>query len=133
MNTQKEVFNKLFKEEKTELSTQKVELGIMKDLEKSYDKHKNQRASIDNSLTSWYNELFKVRDKFSKIENEYKQFNASVDDLKKYTKEAESMAKELGVSESSIPNYKEAKALINTSGDVKDEFKYAKKLETKIG
>ena len=133
MNTQKEVFNKLFKEEKTELATQKVELGIMKDLKKSYDKHKNQRASIDNSLISWYNELFKVRDKFSKIENEYKQFNDSVDDLKKYTKEAESMAKDLGVSESEIPNYKEAKALINTSGDVKDEFKYAKKLETKIG
>ena len=30
MNTQREVFNKLFKEEKTELATQKVELATQK-------------------------------------------------------------------------------------------------------
>ena len=32
MKTQREVFNKLFKEEKTELATQKVELGLIDDI-----------------------------------------------------------------------------------------------------
>jgi len=38
MNTQREVFNKLFKEEKTELATQKIELSILSDAEKLLDK-----------------------------------------------------------------------------------------------
>ena len=33
MNTQREVFNKLFKEEKTELATQKIELNMVKNIE----------------------------------------------------------------------------------------------------
>ena len=36
MNTQKKVFNKLFKENKTELSTQKVELGLVDKLQSKY-------------------------------------------------------------------------------------------------
>tara|TARA_R110000744_G_scaffold314381_1_gene421442 strand:+ start:392 stop:724 length:333 start_codon:yes stop_codon:yes gene_type:complete len=36
MNTQREVFNKLFKEEKTELATQKIELGAIDDIEKDW-------------------------------------------------------------------------------------------------
>ena len=37
MNTQKEVFNKLFKE-KTELATQKVELALVDDFQKQFQK-----------------------------------------------------------------------------------------------
>jgi hypothetical protein len=33
MNTKKEVFNKLFKENKTELTTQKIELGLVDKLQ----------------------------------------------------------------------------------------------------
>ena len=40
MNTQKRVFNKLFKEEKTELSAQKVELSIVDDI-KNFEKIRN--------------------------------------------------------------------------------------------
>ena len=43
MNTQREVFNKLFKEEKTELSAQKVELGLIDDI-KSEMKQANAGA-----------------------------------------------------------------------------------------
>ena len=38
MNTQREVFNKLFKEEKTELATQKIELGLIDDVKKQEKK-----------------------------------------------------------------------------------------------
>ena len=43
MKTQREVFNKLFKEEKTELATQKVELGLIDDI-KSEMKQANAGA-----------------------------------------------------------------------------------------
>ena len=36
MNTQREVFNKLFKEEEVELATQKVELGLVDKLQSKY-------------------------------------------------------------------------------------------------
>jgi hypothetical protein len=36
MNTKKEVFNKLFTESKTELSTQKIELGLVDKLQSKY-------------------------------------------------------------------------------------------------
>ena len=43
------------------------------------------------------------------------------------------MAKELGVQPSSLDGYNEAKGLINTSDDMDDVYKEAKKMETKIG
>ena len=86
MKTQREVFNKLFKEEKTELATQKIELGIMQDVQKSMNTHKQKRKSLDDSSDRWYSDLFKVRDKFSKIEVDYKDFKSSLSDLEKIYK-----------------------------------------------
>jgi predicted nucleic acid-binding Zn-ribbon protein len=133
MKTQREVFNKLFKEDKTELSAEKIELGIMQDVQKSMNTHKQKRKSFDDSSDRWYSDLFKVRDKFSKVEVDYKDFKSSLSDLEKFIKELENMAKELGVQPSSLDGYNEAKGLINTSDDMDDVYKEAKKMESKIG
>ena len=133
MNASTRIFNKLSTEEKTELASHKIELGIMQDLEKSMNKHKQERKSLDNSTDRWYSDLFKIRDKFSKITVDYKSFKSSLSDVEKYLKELEKMANDLGVSASSLDNYNEAKGLINTSDDMDDVYKEAKKLETKIG
>ena len=133
MKTQREVFNKLFKEDKTELSAEKIELGIMQDVKKAYNEHKQQRENVDNTINDWYSQIFKVRDKFPKIENEYKQFKTKTFILEKAVEEMESIAKELGVQPNSLDFYNSAKALINTSKDIDDEFKEAKKMESKIG
>ena len=114
-------------------STQRVDLGIMQETKKAINKHTSQRKKLDGGIERWYSDLFSVRDKFSKLEAEFKEFNSSVKSLEGYTKEIESMAKELGVSPNSIDGYNEAKAYINTSQDVLDEYKEAKKLESKIG
>ena len=114
-------------------STQKVELGIMQDLQKAINKHTSQRKKIDSGIEKWYNDLFSVRDKFVKLEGDFKEFNLSTDNLKKYVKEAENMAKQLGVNTSAVEGYQEAKAFINTSEDIVQEYKEAKKLESKIG
>jgi chromosome segregation ATPase len=133
MKTQREVFNKLFKEDKTELSAEKIELGIMQDVQKSMNTHKQKRKSLDDSSDRWYSDLFKVRDKFSKVEVDYKDFKSSLSDLEKFIKELENMAKELGVQPSSLDGYNEAKGLINTSDDMDDVYKEVKKMESKIG
>ena len=59
MNTQREVFNKLFKEEKTELSAQKVELAqydftkYMKDYDSSFTKQRNKvRDGLKSAKTA---------------------------------------------------------------------------------
>ena len=133
MNTQCRVFKKLAEVEKVELSAQKVELGIMQDLNKSINTHKQKRKSLDDSSDRWYGDLFKVRDKFSKVEVDYKDFKSSLSDLEKFIKELENMAKELGVQPNSFDGYNEAKGLINTSDDMDDVYKEAKKMESKIG
>ena len=58
------IYNKLPKE-KTELSVKKVELAIMKDLQKATNKYIKEKKSFDNITDAWYTDLFKIRDKFS--------------------------------------------------------------------
>ena len=127
-NIQK-VYSKLPKQE---LSAQKVELGIMQETEKSINNHKKIRSQIDSSLDKWYTNIIKARDDFGKIEVDFKNFNSSVDELKNYIKEIENMAKQLGVEYNAIPGYNEAKAYVNTSEDIIDEYKEDKKLANKI-
>ena len=134
MNTQKSVFNRLFSEpKKTELETHKVELGIMQDLSKALSKHKKARKSLDDNLDKWYNDLFKLKDKFSTFESKDKEFKSSLSDMKKFVKEIETMSKDLGIKPTAIEDYQESKALINTSEDIDDSMKDARKLANKIG
>ena len=127
-NIQK-VYSKLPKQE---LSAHNVQLGIMQETEKSISNHKKIRSQIDNSLDKWYTNIIKARDDFGKIEVDFKNFNSSVDELKNYIKEIENMAKQLGVEYNAIPGYNEAKAYVNTSEDIIDEYKEDKKLANKI-
>ena len=85
MNTQREVFNKLFKEEKVELATQKVELGAIEDAIKEKQKEAtilsnkangyaaNARdvSSSINRAESKYKEAKKSFEKFQSLEKEY--------------------------------------------------------------
>jgi len=76
MNTQREVFNKLFKEEKTELSAQKVELGLIDDIRsematankgaiKGIDMIEAAKKPLENSLRD-NKSLFKKLEKTKK-------------------------------------------------------------------
>ena len=76
MNTQKEVFNKLFKEEKTKLSAQKIELGLIDDIRsemvtankgaiKGIDMIEAAKKPLENSLRD-NKSLFKKLEKTKK-------------------------------------------------------------------
>lgn len=79
MKTQREVFNKLFKEEKTELATQKVELALVDDLKDLIKRGLSIEKKLSSDLQG-YNGLLRAGGGFKK----------------KYA-ELIKMAKELGV------------------------------------
>ena len=119
MNTQKEVFNKLFKEEKVELATQKIELGSIKIIKDAISNLKN----VEKSAT-------KVADKFEdKISEAYKSWQSLNQERNAiYTwinneapariSDFEKAAKELGVDSSSVPEIKELKKLMQTGKEI---------------
>jgi len=119
MNTQREVFNKLFKEEKTELATQKIELGSIKVIKDAISNLKN----LEKDAT-------KVADKFEdKISEAYKVWqNLNQERNAVYTwinneapariSDFEKAAKELGVDSSNVPEIKELKKLIQIGKEV---------------
>lgn len=84
MSTLKNVGNKLFK---TELGNQKVELALIDDLNKLFDKANNDDAIIGKSLI----------DSLSKAEAKYKQNIQVLQDAKKNSYDLVSKAKDLGI------------------------------------
>jgi len=119
MKTQREVFNKLFKEEKVELSSQKIELGSIKVIKDAISNLKN----LEKDAT-------KVADKFEdKISEAYKAWqNLNQERNAVYTwinneapariSDFEKAAKELGVDSSNVPEIKELKKLIQIGKEV---------------
>ena len=129
MNTQREVFNKLFKEEKTELATQKIELGAIDDLRNLITDAK-RIISLQEDGVKWGN----------KAENQYKEVKKVVNDAEGITrgairqagnlkKESQSIfnkveisAKDLGIDVNSIKEYKEAFKLISKMFENQNEL-----------
>ena len=64
MNVENRVFQKLFKEEKTELSKQKIELGMVQDFEKAFE--------------NAYKNLIKTEPEYGKILNESRTLNKNI-------------------------------------------------------
>ena len=89
MNTQREVFNKLFKEEKTELATQKIELAmdfktILKGLEKSLQESDKQLAQISKHAKAYIqakNPERKGVGSSNKVSAFYKDYSKKANDL----------------------------------------------------
>ena len=121
MNTQKEVFNKLFKEEKTELSAtelRKIELGVADNISKALSDAKSTLKEIKDSNSSLKSADSKL---VSEIKSAIKKADSVADrDIKlksaasKKTmkiagilEKAEKAAKDLGVSPSAIDGYTE--------------------------
>ena len=89
MNTQKEVFNKLFKEDKTELSTERVELALVDDAKKI----RGEYASIDED--SYFSFVVKAEVEGEKVVNDYKQLLKKVESI---IPKLESAVDELGIN-----------------------------------
>jgi len=110
MNTQKEVFNKLFKEEKVELATQKVELArkpksILKDVEKLNSKLKSEEGKIDKIYLNYKNaqkEFVKLMDSINSDLDKYEDDLTDIMDV----------AQEIGLDGRQIDGFTETANLI---------------------
>tara|TARA_R110000764_G_scaffold235490_1_gene330083 strand:- start:49 stop:417 length:369 start_codon:yes stop_codon:yes gene_type:complete len=98
MNTQKEVFNKLFKEEKTELATQKIELGLIDDLDKKLNSFKSKNKEIG----SYLEQILKLKSKFK---NDFKSLDKEYDNLINGYDELLKKANEIGADDISKKSF----------------------------
>ena len=110
MKTQREVFNKLFKEEKTELSAQKVELArkpqsILKDVKKLNSKLKSEEGKIDKIYLNYKNaqkEFVKLMDSINSDLDKYEDDLTDIMDV----------AQEIGLDGRQIDGFTETANLI---------------------
>ena len=52
MNTTKSVYNRLFKEDKVELASERVELGLVEDVQKEYAKYSKSQINGNNKTNA---------------------------------------------------------------------------------
>lgn len=118
MNTQKEVFNKLFKE-KVELSAEKIELASIAELNRFVSALKTALKQLESNrskLGSDLREIEKVKDSLKTNYNTaIKNQNASKQAIKSAEQIADQIAKqakELGINPRSIDNVDELISLV---------------------
>ena len=85
MSTKNRVFNKLAQAEKVELSAQKVELGLMDDVDKALDKANSKRRNLEKIAK-------KVSSDFNDLQSDYGL-------VLQISKKGEAAAKEIGAED----------------------------------
>ena len=112
MKTQREVFNKLFKEEKTELSAKKIELGMHEDMLK-------RQKRGDDLLSDVKQRIKALETSLKAVKHNYQVSEGIIED-------AMVMAKELGATEL-INLYKKRETSVK--GGIKEADRFISKLK----
>ena len=114
--------NKLVRENKTELKAEKIELGLVDDIEKLVKSYEQDSKKLDSAMNSWYNKIDSVNKDFPKVSKLYTSFDKGIKSLKSDLDNLTKQAKELGIKVNDIPAYKNANAAIKRSDDMVAEF-----------
>ena len=128
MRTQREVFNKLFKESKTELATQKIELGVADNISKALAEGKTTLKELkdsnanlktaDSKLVSEIKAAIKQADAVSDRDDKLKSAGSKkAMQIAGILENAEKAAKDLGVAPSAIAGYNELDKLYTEIDD----------------
>lgn len=109
MSTLKTVFNKLTKEEKVELKSEKIELSLADDLEKAVVKMERVRSSAYgfrkdvDTLESNIKPLLKDKREYEQVFKGYKPFlKKAEDELQETFKNVQKIADDLGIPVSNL-------------------------------
>ena len=104
MNTKKEVYKMLFKESKTELSTQKIELGIVQDFNRIAGALTRGNQTLNKAAQDFVDDLsefgkirIKLDNSFNKAETFADQMEDDLKEIQKIADNVAAKAKELGV------------------------------------
>ena len=124
MNTQREVFNKLFKEEKTELSADGISkiLNEVKSLQNNIDASDKKSKKLISSLKKNISDISVLKNSYT---SNKKEINSKTNVLDKNFNTIYKQAKDLGVDLKNIPAYKDylsAKKILDDSFDKNQDF-----------
>jgi|688.fasta_scaffold316700_4 hypothetical protein len=112
MNTTKSVYNRLFKEEATELASHEVELASVQDLEKAIKEATNQSdvyLKLLGDIDSYEKEIqAKKQAMLTKAEGVRRELNNKKNILGDTWSDFNQKAKELGIDAKGIPVFKNA-------------------------
>ena len=111
---------------------QKIELGLVDDIEKLIKSSETNRKKLDSKLDNWYNKIVSVNKEFSSVSKLYTNFDKNIKELKQQVKTLEKEAKSLGIPVNTIPAYKNAKSDIKRADDMIAEFLEANNIAKKI-
>ena len=123
-------------------STQKVELGVIQDLNKMLSeapKRFSEANRTQNNMQSLYNKLYNVLDDKKSLKTQLSNFESIlngvmyiVDEGGKLINKVESQSKELGIKPSEIKGYKELNKKIIESKDLVKKLKISEKAANNI-
>lgn len=116
-----EALSELIKE-KTELKAERVELGLVDDIEKLIKANIDKRKKLDSSINNWYNKIYSVNQDFPKISKIYTSYDKSIKSLTSKLDALTKQAKELGIPPRDIPAYIEGSGTVKRSQDMVDEY-----------
>lgn len=114
MNTRKTIYDKLFKNNETELGTHKVELALVDDLKQSIAFIQKANEAINLSVKNY-------EDSYKKMQTENKGAKSTLETQAKLINVIEAKAKELGLNATAIPNYNEVNKLWETLSNLIDK------------
>ena len=116
MNTQKEVFNKLFKEEKTELATQKIELNMVKNVESN---SKKAESLFEQGVKKIFSAIGEIQSAIQVLEKSKDIANKSLSEGKELEKLADKIGAEL-TSSTTAAIQKAFNTILATEQSIKD-------------
>jgi len=116
MNTQREVFNKLFKEEKTELATQKIELNMVKNVESN---SKKAESLFEQGVKKIFSAIGEIQSAIQVLEKSKDIANKSLREGKELEKLADKIGAEL-TSSTTAAIQKAFNTILATEQSIKD-------------
>ena len=110
-------YEKYGKKKEVELSSERVDLGAVQDLEKSLDNLKKLENPVAQNIDRLTNLSVMIRDEKKESENNLKSLNSLYEKSVSQVEKLEKMSKELGVE---VPILKTAKSILS---GVADDYK----------
>ena len=123
MNTTKSVYNRLFAEDKVELASERVELGLKEDDLETVKLFEKSYSTVDNEIFKFYNQLEAAKKQFEGIKGDISNFLSFEGKIKSEQNKILAAGKELGIDVTGAPFYKELSAALFRFGNLKEEVK----------
>ncbi len=128
MNTTKSVYNRLFKEEATELASHEVKLSIADEIKTSIQKGKFAYDDLNESLSGYIEIKKQFDDLYKKSNDKHDQVKRFVEQVQKWDgdslaiyKKVLNASKELGIQKEQINGITEFEKLIGDIGKLRGD------------